>query len=267
TGQKRADGGFSAPGGPYQGHRFSGFDLKRDVGQHRGIIIAVMKRDMVIADGSLYLFQRPGIRRVLDLRSCFDNRYETFKAGKSLLHHLCQFHQDLYGADEDADIEGIHGQIRRLHKTGGDEISAIHQGDQIHQTLEKGVAALEISHAPVIIILGQKKGMDAFLKFMAFHVFVGKGLDDTDAGQRVLETGVDIADFFAVFHERFLHPPVLPYGKEDHAEHQQSQYDGKTPVDQEQKDEGTDDFHQGDKQVLRPVMGEFRNVKQVGDQL
>src|SRR5699024_3659058 len=107
TGHKRADGGFSAPGGPYQGHRFSGFDLKRDVGQHRGIIIAVMKRDMVIADGSLYLFQRPGIRRVQDLRSCFHNRYETFKAGKSLLHHLCQFHQDLYGADKDADIEGI----------------------------------------------------------------------------------------------------------------------------------------------------------------
>lgn len=34
------------------------------------------------------------------------------------------------------------------------------------------------------------------MEFLPFDVLVGKGLDDADAGQGVLEPGVYVADFF-----------------------------------------------------------------------
>lgn len=64
-----------------------------------------------------------------------------------------------------------------------------------------------------------------------------------------------------------MHPSVLADGEDQHADHQGKQRNGQLPVDQEQEDKGTNDLDQGNEQVLRAVVGEFRDVKEVRDQL
>lgn len=68
----------------------------------------------------------------------------------------------------------------------------------------------------VVIIFGKKKGMVAFLKFFTFQIFICEGLYDPDTGKSVLQTGVNISNLAAVFHESFLHLAVLSERKEEH---------------------------------------------------
>ena len=108
--------------------------------------------------------------------------------------------------------------------------------------------------------------MIALCKFFPFNVLVGKRLDHTNAGQGILQAGVDVANLAAVVKESLLHPFILADGKDQHADDQDGQRDGEPPVDQEQEDKGSDDLDQGNEQVFRAVVGEFGDVEEVGDQ-
>ena len=55
--------------------------------------------------------------------------------------------------------------------------------------------------------------MVAFFEFIPFNVFIGEGLDDPDAGQCILQAGIDVADLPAVFHESDLHAFILSVRK------------------------------------------------------
>ena len=90
---------------------------------------------------------------------------------------------------------------------------------------------------------------------------------DPDAGKRVLKAGIHIADLASVFHEGLLHPCILAYGEEEHAQHEHHKRQCELPVDQEQEYEGTGDLHYGDEEVLGTVVREFCNVKKVGYEL
>ena len=144
---------------------------------------------------------------------------------------------------------------------------AEYERGQVHHALEEEVPAHEVPHAVVVVLLGEKECMVAPAEFFPFNVLVREGLDDADAGQRVLEAGVHIADPAAVFHEGLLHPGVLAGCEEQHAQDQEGKGKRKAPVDQEQENERTDDLHQRDKKVFRSVVGEFRDVEQVGYKL
>ena len=54
------------------------------------------------------------------------------------------------------------------------------------------------------------------MELFPFNIFVGKGLYDPDAGQRILKGCIDIPDFLPVIQEGGLHPFILAGGKEDH---------------------------------------------------
>ena len=81
------------------------------------------------------------------------------------------------------------------------------------------------------------------------------------------EAGIHIADLASVFHEGLLHPCILAYGEEEHAQHEHHKRQCELPVDQEQEYEGTGDLHYGDEEVLGTVVREFCNVKKVGYEL
>ena len=85
--------------------------------------------------------------------------------------------------------------------------------------------------------------MVALSEFLTFDLFVGKGLDNADAGERVLETGVDVSDLPAVFHKCLLHPLVLAEGEQEHEDYENDQRQGKPPVDQEKKDKSPHDLY------------------------
>ena len=61
----------------------------------------------------------------------------------------------------------------------------------------------------VVGVLGHQKTVIAVSEFFLLHFFVGKGLNNPDSGQSVLQTGIDVADSFPVIHKSCLHPAVL----------------------------------------------------------
>ena len=68
--------------------------------QNRRIIIAVMERNILIADIAFYIRQGPCICCIHNFRLCLDHIQESPKTGQAFLHHLRKFHQNLDWADE-----------------------------------------------------------------------------------------------------------------------------------------------------------------------
>ena len=267
AGQERADCCLAAAGRADEGDGSSGRDLEGYMGEDGRVVIAVVKGYVLVAYAAFHIGEFPGVRRILDLRCRVHYFKEAAEAGQTLLHHFDQFHEDLDGIDEDADVKGIHSQVDRFHQSFCDEPAAEYERDQIHHALEEEVPGHEVPHTVVVILFGAEKCLIAPAEFLPFDVFICERLDDADAGQGVLEAGVYIADFAPVFHKCLLHPGVLADCEEEHAQDQNDQRQGETPVDQEEEHERTDDLYQRDEEILRPVVGEFRDVEQVGHEL
>lgn len=75
---------------------------------------------------------------------------------------------------------------------------------RIHHALEKQGACVEFSHGPVVIVPGADEILVAPSELFPFDLFIGKGLDHTDPGQGILETGVDVDDLSPVVHEGLM---------------------------------------------------------------
>ena len=231
------------------------------------LVLSVVEAHIVVGHMALHIPQVLRAGGIHNLRLRLHHRCKALESGESLLHHLRQLHQDLDGIDENADVQGIHGQVVRRHLPVGDEPAAVDHRHQVHHALEKQVAPHEAAHAVVVILLGQEEILVAPAEFLPLHILVGEGLDHPDPRQRVLQAGVHIPDLPPVVHEGGLHPLILPGGEEDHEHHQGQQRHRQPGVDGEQADEGAHDLDQGDKKVLRAVVGKFGDIEQVGHQL
>ena len=211
------------------------------------------------------VFEWLRIRGILDFRLCLHHGKEPFESGEAFLNHFRKLHQNLNRADENSDIQCIHGKICRLHFSFCDQVAAEYQCDKIHHSLEKQVIAHKTAHAFVVGILGEQKIVIALAEFFFFHILVCERLNHADSGEGVLQTGIDISDFLPVFHKGRLHSAVLAHRKCKHAKHQKQKWNCQLPVDQEEEDERSDDLDHGNKQILRSMMRKFCNIKQVRD--
>ena len=105
--------------------------------------------------------------------------------------------------------------------------------------------------------------MVAFSEFLALDFFISKRLDNADACQCILQTGIDVADLSAVLHECLLHPLILAERENEHTQNENDEGKRKPPVNEEQEDERADDLYHGDKEIFRTVMRELRDIEQV----
>ena len=79
-------------------------------------------------------------------------------------------------------------------------------------------------------------------EFLLLDLFIRKRLHDPDAGKRILQRSVDAGDLAAVFHERLLHPAILPQRKQQHAYRHDHQQDRQRHMDIHEQDKRTDDL-------------------------
>ena len=126
-----------------------------------------MEGYVLVAHRTTHVFQRLCVRCVLDIRFGVHNCAESAETGQTLLHHLGQLDQNLDGADENTDVQGIHGKIGSLHLSLGNQITAKHQRNQIHHALEEQIAAHKSTHAAVVCLFGSQKGMIALAELIA----------------------------------------------------------------------------------------------------
>ena len=128
-----------------------------------------------------------------------------------------------------------------------DQPSSEYQRYQIHHPLKEQVAAHKASHTFIIGILGTQKSLVAFSELLPFNLFICKGLYNTDPGQRILKTRINIPDLTPVVHECRLHLLILPVREEQHEHYQNQKRYCQSPVNQKQEYERTDNFDQRNK--------------------
>ena len=199
--------------------------------QYRCLIILIMKGNIFIRYITTYIGQWFCIFGILNIRLCLDHIEKSAKSGQALLHHFCQLNQDLDRADEDSDVQGIHGKICCFHFSVCDQPSAKDQGHQIHQSLEKQIAAHKTSHTTIVRIFGYQKSFVALLKFLPLNLLICKRLYDTNPGKGILKSRIDISDLASVIHERCLHTAILTQGKDQHQHNQKQKRHCQSPVD------------------------------------
>ena len=231
------------------------------------LLFIIVETYILKTDLSLRILHLYRLLLILNIRCCLYHLKETLKSAHALLQHLCQFHKNLDGADEDSDIQSDHGHILRCHLTSGDQNSSHHQSQHIHHSLEEGIASLEKSHSPVVILLGYKEGLISSLKLPALDLLIGKSLNDPNPRQRILEGGIHMTDLPSIIQKSGMHGTILFKGYKSHNHHCRQKHQGQLPLDQKQKNKGTDDLHQGNKQILRSMVGHLGYIKKIGDQL
>ena len=126
---------------------------------------------------------------------------------------------------------------------------------------------MEDSHALVVLFLRAEELQVARAELFMFNGFVGEGFHHTDTGQGILQACVDSGNFAAVVHKDGAHLFVLPYAEHEHHKSDGEQNQRHRHVDPEQQSERTENFEQGNEDVLRSMMSQLADIKEIRDKL
>ena len=261
-GQQLAQGALAAAGGPHQGHRLPGGDVQRHMVQHLGLL-SVGKGHVVHVHVALDVPQLPGVGGVLDGRLGAHQLHEPVQPGEAVREHLGEVGQLADGADEGGDVQGEGDQVHIVHLLVHDEPAAC--GDHRHR--QDAVAELhhrvEAAHLLVKAALGGLEHLVGPVKALLLGLLVGEGLGGADAGQSGLNGGVDGAGLGlgGAGGGAHLLPPPQGHGQQHREQHQQHQR--QLPAQDEHHRQRAQNGHQRDEQVLRPMVGQLRQLEQV----
>ena len=95
---------------------------------------------------------------------------------------------------------------------------------------------------------------------------VGERLGGADAGQAGLDGGVDGAGLLLGGAGRIAHLTAAAHGRPQQHRHQHQQHQRQLPPHGEHHRQRAEDGDEGDEQVLRPVVGQLRQLEQVAGQ-
>ncbi len=220
--------------------------------------------------GSLFAFdlvEVAGVGSVLDVGPHAQHLHEAPEAGIALLELLGEVDELLDRRDEDADVEGVYGQIGNLEGALRHEVAAAHDGNRIEYADEHRVHRVERSHEPVRQLLGVDESMVALVELADLDALVSERFHHADATERILEPCVDIGHLLAVLGE-YRPLAVVPPERVGRHEHGGDEHDERERhVDEEQKRERARDLEDADEEVLGAVVGELGYVEQVGNEL
>ena len=234
--------------------------------QH-GLFLFVEERHVLEIDDSLHVFQFCRVLRVHDLRHRLDHLAEAPEARHALLKHLGKLDEHVHGIDKDRNIQRVDREILAGELSFRDEEAARDQHGHIHEAFEEIIPCVEDRHRPVVRLPGAEKSEVRPLELLLLDRLAGERLHDADAAEGVLQRRIDPGHFLPVIGERRLHAFILTHGKDRHADHDRRETQRQRRVDPHQQDERSDDLDHGDKDVLRSVMRELRDVEQVRHEL
>ena len=103
----------------------------------------------------------------------------------------------------------------------------------------------------------------SLLEFFPFNILVGKGLYHPHAQEAVLYLGIEFANLHPGTLEFHPHFPVEIHRAHQHQGQDCENNQGQPQVHGAQNAERSHDFHPGNKELLRAVVGKFRHVKEV----
>ena len=95
-----------------------------------------------------------GVGRVGDVGPHGQHLHEAPEARVALLELFGEVDQLLDGRQEDADVQGVDGQVGHRQASRGHEVAAAHDGDRVQNARERRVHRMERPHEPIRALLG-----------------------------------------------------------------------------------------------------------------
>ncbi len=241
---------FSGSGGAYQGDRLPWLYGEVYILQHQTLrLIAVGEAHILKADGSLHRRKNRASRQIGDLGRRIEDVKNPFRRRDVCDDLIVEIGQVPDGAPEHPQVggegkEGSHADVIDAYHPDADEVQekSAQPPDDLHKAAEQIPDAHGI-HVAVPVLLGAE--VEALLAFL----FRRKALDDADAGEVLVDVGVQVGVLLPV------NLPQLVGGPLDHKHSRHQQGEGQ----------------QGSQSQL-PVFGQHDagyacHGEQVGDQL
>ncbi len=151
------------------------------------------------------------------------------------------------------------------------EERARHHHDHLHEPHAEIVEREGAGHDAVGLQLGLLVGAVVGGEELALVVLVGEGLHRADAADVLFQPSIEGADAGELRSPITLHRPALAHADADHAGQNKHGDEGERPMHRQHQREGAEQRHQGDEQVLRPMVGDLADLLQVlgdaGDQM
>ena len=262
-GDQVAQGALAPAGGAHHGDGLPGLHLEVHVAEHLRLVPLVGEAHILHGDVPPDVGEVDGVGLVLEVRLDAHQLDKPVEAGEAVGEELVEVGHLPHGVDEGADIEVEGDEVHIAHLAPHD-VHPAHgdhrQGQDAHKELHGGVKP---AHGLVKVALGGLELLVGAVELAGLGVLVGEGLGGAHAGEAGLNVGVDGG-------HGLLHAPGgvhhgLPvYGGDQNEDGDQNQHhQGQLPADGEHHHNGPRHGDQGDKQVLRPVVGQLRDVEEL----
>jgi hypothetical protein len=107
------------------------------------------------------------------------------------------------------------------------------------------------------------KNLVGFAEFFILQFFIGKGFHYPDTLQGIFQVGVEGSYLFPIFPVSAPEPALKKDGIENHEGQKREYHQGKPAVNAEQDNKSADKTGQGNEEIFRPVMTEFRHIEEI----
>ena len=230
--------------------------------QHRRAVL-VVEGHVVHQDVALCRPHLPGVRGVLDGGLHPHQLHEALEARHAVEELLHKGGQLAHRGQEGGDIQGEGDQINEIHLTPHDEPAARRHGEHIHDGQGELQPAVINGHGLVIIPLGPLELLIGGLKLLVLLILTGEGLGGAHPGDGGLQLSVDARHGLLLPHGGRHHPPALDDGEHHENGHHGKDNEGQLPLDGGHHAERADESDRRDEQILRSVVGQLGDLKQV----
>ncbi len=227
-------------------------------------VVLIGKAYIFHADLTVHLRQFDCIRRVVQLRRGAHDLQKALKACRAVGKQLRKVRKLADGVDKGRDIERERQKIDGVHLPLHDEQAAHSHDGHGQGACKNSITAMKIPISRWNIFLGGLVNVVRAVEFFLLNVLVGECLGRANAGEGGFDVSVDRASLFLHAAGGLAHRLTARDNDRnehrDHDRHDQCQ----PPLDCCHDSQRTHDGHERDEQVLRPVVGKFGDLKEVG---
>ena len=233
--------------------------------QHRQVPL-VGKGHILHGDFALHVFQGHRVRRVLDRRLGAHDLHKPVQSRKAVGQQLGEAGELAQGGDKGGDVQAEGHQVPVVQLVFHNHIAADGNDHHVHAGEEEFHGAVEHTHGPVEFPLGGFELVVGRAKPGIFQCLVAEGLGGADAGEAGLDLRINVAHLLFDLHRGPAHS--APHGEHHNEENgdQRRHHQGQLPADGGHDDQRADDGDHRGQQILRAVVGQLRQLEQVGGQ-
>ena len=231
--------------------------------REHGRALGVVEAHVVIIHLPAHRRQGSGVRRVGNVGLHAHQLQKALEAGRAVGEYLHEVDQCADGGDERRHIQRERDEVDVVDLTAHDVRAAERDDHDLHGRHRKLHPALKHAHGAVPVGLAVLVAVVAGEKLLALDGLVRECLGCAHAGDAGLDDGVDLGLPALDGDVCVVHALALADRDPQRQRHEQQQHERELPADRRQDRERAAERDHRREQILRPVVRQLRNGKEV----